>query len=185
MNGSCYTLEDKSLTLPDQCGVWIAPGAHIIGDVRLGEKVSVWFNAVIRGDNEPIQIGAGCNIQDLVMMHADPGFPLVLGPNCTIGHQATLHGCTIGESSLVGMGATILNGAQIGKNSLVGAGALVTEGKSFPDGSLIVGSPAKLKRALSPTEISSLKKSADRYVRKATVFSDVLHEITGDTLKYR
>ena len=122
---------------------WLAPDAHVIGRVRLAAGVGVWFGAVLRGDNEWISIGEGSNIQEGCVLHTDMGYPLTVGANCTIGHRAILHGCTIGENSLVGMGATVLNGARIGANSLVGANALVTEGKEFPDNSLIIGSPAK------------------------------------------
>ena len=122
---------------------WIAPDATLIGDVQVGRNAGFWFGVVIRGDNEPIVIGADTNVQEHTVMHTDPGFPLTIGEGCTIGHRAMLHGCTIGDNSLIGMGAIVLNGARIGKNSLVGAGALVTEGKEFPDNSLIVGSPAQ------------------------------------------
>ncbi|RZM19946.1 MAG: gamma carbonic anhydrase family protein, partial [Sphingomonas sp.] len=136
-----YAIEGKRPMLADD--VWVAPSADVIGDARLGEGASVWFGAVIRADNTPILVGARTNIQEGAMLHSDPGAPLTIGEGCTVGHHAILHGCTIGNNVLVGMGATILNNAVIGENCLIGANALVTEGKVFPAGSLIVGSPAK------------------------------------------
>ncbi len=153
---------------------WAAPGAHIIGDVRIGADVSVWFGAVIRADNEPIHVGARSNIQDLSVLHSDPGSPLTIGEGVTVGHRATLHGCTIGDNSLIGIGAIILNRARIGANSLIGAGALVTEGKVFPDGVLIMGAPARIVRELTPEQIEGLKRSADHYVANARRFSQDL-----------
>jgi carbonic anhydrase/acetyltransferase-like protein (isoleucine patch superfamily) len=153
--------EHRPLTLGSH---WLAPGAHVIGKVVLGTDVGVWFGAVLRGDNETISVGAGSNIQEGAMIHTDMGYPVTIGAGCTIGHHAIIHGCTIGNNSLVGMGATILNGARIGNNCLVGANALVTEGKQFPDGSLIVGSPARLVRPLDDDAIASLRKSAESYV---------------------
>lgn len=150
---------------------WVAPGAHVIGDVRLGDDVSVWFGAVIRGDNEPIRIGARSNIQDMSVLHSDPGSPLTIGEGVTIGHKVVLHGCTIGGNSLIGLGAAVLNRARIGANSLVGAGALVTEGKDFPDGVLIVGAPARVARELTPEQIEGLKRSAEHYVANARRFA--------------
>jgi carbonic anhydrase/acetyltransferase-like protein (isoleucine patch superfamily) len=149
---------------------WIAPGACVMGNVVLEAKTSVWFNAVIRGDNEQILIGEGTNIQDLAMLHTDISFPMSLGPNCTIGHSAILHGCTIGANSLIGMGATVLNGAQIGENCLIGANALVTEGKVIPDGSLVMGSPAKVVKALNPDAFAGLAGSALGYQANAARF---------------
>ncbi|WP_306132995.1 gamma carbonic anhydrase family protein [Roseivivax marinus] len=149
---------------------WIAPNAYVIGDVTLGRDVGVWFSATIRGDNEPIVIGDRTNIQEGAVLHSDPGSPLEVGSNVTIGHQAIVHGCTIGDNTLIGMGATILNGARIGRNSIVGANALVTEGKVFPDNSLIVGSPAKAVRTLDSETETQLKKSAEAYVGNMTRF---------------
>ncbi len=143
-----YALGTARPSLPEDGRSWIAPGAHVIGDVALGEDVGVWFNASIRGDRAPIRVGARTNVQEGAVLHADPGFPLTIGEGVTIGHRAIVHGCTVGDNSLIGMGAIVLNGARIGANCLVGAGALVTEGKSFPDGSLIVGSPARAVRQL-------------------------------------
>lgn len=159
-----YALREKAPTLPAADRFWIAPDAHVIGDVRLGVDVGIWFGAVVRGDNEPIDIGEGTNIQEGAMLHADPGFPLVIGAGCTIGHHAIVHGCTIGPNSLIGMGAAVLNGAKIGANSLVGAGAVVTEGKVFPDNSLIIGAPAKVARTLDDAAIERLRKAALDYV---------------------
>ncbi|RUM98658.1 gamma carbonic anhydrase family protein [Pseudaminobacter arsenicus] len=156
---------------------WIAPDATVIGNVRIGRNVGIWFGAVIRGDNDPIVIGADTNVQEYSVMHTDPGFPLTIGTGCTIGHRAMLHGCTIGDNSLIGMGAIVLNGAVIGRNCLVGAGALVTEGKTFPDNSLIVGSPAKVVRVLDENAVEGLRKSAAHYVKNAWRFKAGLSRI--------
>lgn len=153
---------------------WVAPSAQVIGRVHLEVGCSVWFGAVIRADNEPMHIGAGSNVQDGAVLHSDPGFPLHIGANVTVGHQAMLHGCTVGDGSLVGIGAVVLNGARIGKHCLVAAGALVTEGKSFPDGSLIVGSPAVVKRELSPEQIGALQESARHYRENARRYAETL-----------
>jgi carbonic anhydrase/acetyltransferase-like protein (isoleucine patch superfamily) len=150
---------------------WIADNAVVVGDVEIGEDVGIWFGAVLRGDNERIRIGRGTNLQEHCVCHTDMGFPLTVGEGCTIGHRATLHGCTIGNNSLVGMSATILNGAVIGDNCLVGAGALVTEGKTYPDNSLIVGSPAKAVRELDAAAIEGLRRSARHYVENARRFA--------------
>lgn len=165
-----YALDGISPQFDDRASNWIAPDATLIGRVRLGRNAGIWFGVVIRGDNDEISIGADSNVQELTVMHTDPGFPLVIGAGCTIGHKAMLHGCTIGDNSLIGMGAIVLNGARIGKNSLVGAGALVTEGKEFPDGSLIVGSPAKAVRQLDDAAIAGLRGSAAHYVANARRF---------------
>jgi carbonic anhydrase/acetyltransferase-like protein (isoleucine patch superfamily) len=162
-----YQLDAVSPELPANDATWIAPGAHVIGAVRLGVDTAVWFGAVIRGDNELIVIGDRTNIQDGAVLHTDIGSPLTIGSDCTIGHKAILHGCTIGNGTLIGMGATVLNNAKIGNNCLVGAGALVTEGKEFPDGSLIVGAPAKAVRALDEATIARLKMSAAGYVHNS------------------
>ncbi|CAN7334965.1 gamma carbonic anhydrase family protein [Neorhizobium sp. LjRoot104] len=159
-----YALGEFEPKTPGPDRFWLAPDATIIGKVELGEDVGIWFGSVLRGDNEPIVVGAGTNIQEGVMIHTDPRYPVTLGENCTIGHHAIIHGCRIGDNSLVGMGATILNGAKIGRNCLVGANALVTEGKEFPDNSLIVGSPAKVMRVLDDEAVEKLKQSAVRYV---------------------
>jgi len=146
---------------------WVADSAQVIGDVELAEGVSVWFGTVIRGDSESVRIGRNSNIQDASVLHADPGVPLDIGEGVSIGHQVMLHGCTIGDGTLIGIGAVVLNRARIGKNCLVGAGSLVTEGKEFPDGSMILGSPAKAVRQLSPEQIEGLKMIADHYVENA------------------
>lgn len=166
-----YALNDIRPTFEDETNLWIAADAVVIGDVRLGADVGIWFCAVLRGDNEPIVIGERSNVQEHAVMHTDPGFPLTVGKDCTIGHRAMLHGCTIGDNSLVGMGAIVLNGARIGKNCLVGAGALVTEGKEFPDNSLVVGSPARLVRSLDDAAIQGLHGSAEHYVANARRFA--------------
>ena len=161
-----YALDDVSPELPGSGRFWIAPDAHVIGRVRLREDVSVWFGSVLRGDNELIDLGPRTNIQEGSMLHTDPGYPMTIGADCTIGHHAILHGCTIGEGSLIGMGATVLNGAKIGKNSLVGANALVTEGKAFPDNSLIVGSPARAVAVSGRPSIRS-RTSPEAAIRSA------------------
>lgn len=166
-----YALDDHEPEFPPDGRCWIAPGAHVIGRVRLGEDVSVWFNAVLRGDTEDLEIRARCNIQDGAVLHADPGFPLLIEEDCTIGHGAIVHGCRIGRNSLVGMGATILNGARIGANSLVGANALVPEGKEFPENSLIVGAPARAVRSLDAAAAAALRKTSEHYVRNGRRYS--------------
>ncbi len=150
--------------------VFIAQGAIVVGDVTLSEKCGVWFNAVLRGDTDPLSFGVGTNVQDGVICHADPGFPLVVGANCTIGHRAILHGCQIGDRVLVGMGAIILNGAIIGENSVIGAGALITQNKIFPPNSMIIGAPAKVVREVSADEIAAIQFSAEGYQLKAQAF---------------
>jgi carbonic anhydrase/acetyltransferase-like protein (isoleucine patch superfamily) len=158
---------------------WIAPGTHVIGNTTIMANASVWFGTTIRGDNDPISVGAGSNIQENCVLHTDPGCPLTIGTNCTIGHKAMLHGCTIGDNSLVGMGATILNGAIIGKNCLIGAGALVTEDKVIPDGSLVMGAPGKVVRNLDDAAIMGLTQSALHYQQNAAKFRDGLKPL-GD-----
>jgi carbonic anhydrase/acetyltransferase-like protein (isoleucine patch superfamily) len=172
-----YALDGVTPELPADNRFWIAPGAQVIGKVRLGVDASVWFGVVLRGDNEEIFIGPGSNVQDNSVLHTDPGFPVWIGENCTIGHRAILHGCTIGDNSLIGMGATLLNGARIGRNCLVGANALVTEGKSFPDNSLIVGSPAKVLRELDESAAARLAESAVRYAANWRRYAKGLVEI--------
>jgi carbonic anhydrase/acetyltransferase-like protein (isoleucine patch superfamily) len=171
-----YALDDKRPKLPETGRYWIAPGAHVIGDVQIGQDVGVWFNAVIRGDNDHIAVGDRTNIQEGAMLHVDPGYPLTIGSDCTIGHHAIVHGCRIGNGTLVGMGATVLNGAKIGANCLIGANALVTEGKEFPDNSLIVGAPAKAIRVLDDAAIAGLRKSAESYVKNWQKFASSLSE---------
>ena len=169
-----YTLDGVAPELPDDGDVWVAPGARIIGRVVLRRGASVWFNAVLRGDNEPMVVGEGSNIQDGAVCHSDAGFPLTVGAGCTIGHMAILHGCTIGDGSLVGMGATVLNGAVVGRQALIGAGALVTEGKVIPDGVLAVGRPARPVRDLTPEEVAGLARSAAGYRANMQRFRDGL-----------
>lgn len=142
---------------------WIAPDANVIGKIVVEEGASIWFGSTLRGDNEVIHVGSGSNIQENSVLHTDMGFPLTIGKGCTIGHKAMLHGCTIGDNSLIGMGATVLNGAKIGKNCLIGANALITEGKEIPDGSLVMGAPGKVVRQLDDAAIESLRKSAIGY----------------------
>ncbi|NDY92956.1 gamma carbonic anhydrase family protein [Ideonella livida] len=171
-----YELDGVAPVVPDSA--WVAESAEVIGRVELGEDVSVWPGCLIRGDQpEPVRIGRGSNVQEATVMHSDAGVPLTIGEDVTIGHRATLHGCTIGDGSLIGIGAVVLNGARIGRHCLVGAGALVTEGKVFPDGVLIVGSPAVVKRELSPEQIERLKLSAQHYVANGQRFKTRLHRV--------
>jgi len=156
---------------------WVADSAEVMGNVVLAEDASVWFGTVVRGDCESIRIGAGSNVQDASVLHADVGQPLVVGDRVTVGHKVMLHGCTIGDESLIGIGAVVLNGARIGKNCLVGAGALVTEGKEFPDGSMILGSPARVVRQLSPEQIEGLRRSARHYMENARRFKAGLRKL--------
>ncbi|MEP9398306.1 gamma carbonic anhydrase family protein [Mesorhizobium sp. KR2-14] len=172
-----YAIDGTRPEFEDEQSSWIAPDATVIGSVGIGRDVGIWFGSVIRGDNERIEIGAGSNIQEHTVMHTDPGFPLTIGQGCTIGHRAILHGCSIGENSLIGMGAIVLNGAKIGRNCLVGAGALVTEGKEFPDNSLIVGSPAKVVRMLDDQAVERLRESATHYVENARRFKAGLQKL--------
>ena len=160
-----YELDGQKPDLPEEGRYWVAPSAAVIGRVRLKADCSVWFGAVLRGDTEWIELGERSQIQDNATLHTDMGFPLSIGADCVIGHNVVLHGCTIGERALVGMGAIILNGARIGAGSLVGAGALVTEGKSFPEKSLIVGSPARVLRTLDDAAAAAIAAGADFYVR--------------------
>jgi carbonic anhydrase/acetyltransferase-like protein (isoleucine patch superfamily) len=172
-----YALNGIRPHFHDEATNWIARDATIIGKVRLGRNVGIWFGAVLRGDQEEIVVGDDSNVQEHAVMHTDAGFPLTVGRGCTVGHRAILHGCTVGDNSLIGMGAVVLNGARIGANSLVGAGALVTEGKEFSDGSLIVGSPAKAVRTLDDEAIAMLKLSAAQYVENARRFRAGLEQI--------
>ena len=170
-----YEINDQAPLLGEDS--WIAPSADVIGDARLGQSVSIWFGAVVRADNTPIVIGDRTNIQEGAMLHSDAGSPLIVGADCTVGHHAILHGCTIGEGVLVGMGATILNDAVIGDNSLVGAGALVTEGKQFPPRSLILGSPARAVRSLGEDEVARLLESAADYAVKCRTYAEGLKRL--------
>ncbi len=160
-----YQLDDA---VPDlDPTAWVADSAQVIGNVRMGAGSSVWYGAVLRGDNELITLGKGTNVQENCVLHTDPGFPMNLGDGVTVGHQVMLHGCTVGEGSLIGIQAVVLNGARIGRNCLVGAGAIVTEGKEFPDNSLILGAPAKWVKEMSTEQIARLKAAAEHYVRNA------------------
>jgi carbonic anhydrase/acetyltransferase-like protein (isoleucine patch superfamily) len=170
-----YALNDTVPQLHEKA--WVADSATVIGNVRLHEEASVWYGAVVRGDNELITVGRGSNVQDGSVLHTDHGFPLTLGEGVTVGHQVTLHGCSIGDGSLVGIQAVVLNGARVGRNCLVGAGALVTEGKEFPDNSLIMGSPAKVVRELTPEQSQRLRQSAQNYIVNAARHRDGLRRI--------
>ena len=156
---------------------WVAPDANLIGKVVLEEAASVWFGTTIRADHEEIRVGRGSNVQENCVFHVDAGFPLTIGAGCTIGHKVMLHGCTIGDNSLIGMGATILNGAKIGKNCLIGAGALITENKEIPDGSLVMGVPGKIVRPLDDEAIESLRASARHYQENMRRFRSELREL--------
>lgn len=164
-----YTLGDHAPIL-EGSDHFIADGARVIGQVRLQSQSSVWFNCVLRGDSELIDVGEGSNVQDGSVLHADPGYPLTIGKNVTVGHKVMLHGCTIGDNSLVGIGSTILNGAVVSENCIVGANALITENKSFPAGSLIIGAPARVARELSDAEIASIPEAASHYIANAARF---------------
>jgi carbonic anhydrase/acetyltransferase-like protein (isoleucine patch superfamily) len=172
-----YELDGQAPELPDEGRYWVAPSASVIGRVRLRADCSVWFGAVLRGDNEWIELGERSQIQENCTLHTDMGFPLTIGPNCVIGHNVVLHGCTIGANALIGMGAIVLNGATIGAGSLVGAGALVTEGKSFPEKSLIVGSPARAIRTLDDGAAAAIAAGAEFYVRNYKRYRDGLKPI--------
>ena len=170
-----YQLDEHSPRLA--AGAWVADSAQVVGNVELAEDANVWFGAILRGDTELLKIGRGSNVQDASVLHADIGFPVTLGENVTVGHKVMLHGCTVGDGSLIGIQAVVLNGAKIGRHCLVGAGALVTEGKEFPDGSMIIGSPAKVVRQLTLEQIAGLQRSAEHYVANAKRFAAGLRKI--------
>ena len=170
-----YALADVSPKV--DATAWIAPDANVIGNVMLAAKSSVWFGCTLRGDGELISVGTGSNVQENCVFHTDDGYPLTIGENCTIGHKVMLHGCTIGDNSLIGMGATVLNGAKIGKNCLIGAGALITENKVIPDGSLVMGAPGKVVRELDAAAIKGLTLSAEHYQQNAARFARDLKAI--------
>ena len=170
-----YQLDALTPDIADSA--WVADNAQVIGDVHIAADSSVWFSSVVRGDTATIRIGEGTNIQDGSVLHADVGIPLTIGKHVTVGHMVQLHGCTIGDESLIGIGAIVLNGAKIGKNCLVGAGSLVTEGKEFPDGSMILGSPAKVVRELTPEQIEGLRRSAQHYVNNKNRFKAGLKKL--------
>ena len=169
-----YSLDDVAPFLAESGDVWVAPDANVIGNVVLRSSSSVWFGATLRGDNEVIDVGAGSNIQENCVLHTDMGYPMTIGENCTIGHKAMLHGCTIGDGTLIGMGATVLNGAKIGRGCLIGAGALITEGKEIPDGSMVVGAPGKVIRSLDEAAQERLLTSAHMYQANAFRFKNGL-----------
>lgn len=170
-----YQLDDQTPDVADSA--WVADNAQVMGAVKIAADASVWFGVTVRGDTETIEIGEGSNIQDGSVMHADHGKPIKVGKHVTVGHMVMLHGCTIGDESLIGIGAVVLNGAVIGKGCLVGAGSLVTEGKVFPDGSMILGSPAKVVRQLSPEQLEGLRMSARHYVHNAQRFRTGLKKL--------
>ena len=170
-----YQLDEHSPRLAP--GAWVADSAQVIGNVELAEDASVWFGAILRGDTEVLRIGRGSNVQDGSLIHADIGFPVTVGENVTVGHHVVLHGCTIGDGSLIGIGAVVLNGARIGRGCLVGAGALVTEGKEFPDGSMIIGSPARAVRQVTPEQTEAMRKTAQFYIENVQRFRSGLREI--------
>ncbi len=166
-----YALDDKTVATPADGRFWVADNAVVLGDVTLGDDVSIWFNVVIRGDNEPMRIGARTNIQDGSVLHSDPGYPLTVGEDCTIGHMVMLHGCSIGAGSLIGIGAIVLNGARIGEGCLIGAGSLIPEGKEIPAGSVVFGSPGKIVRQMTDADKHRIKRGATHYVENARKFA--------------
>jgi len=173
-----FSLDGVAPRIDPQVG-WIAPSAVLVGDVSVGAEAGIWFGVVARGDLEPIRIGARSNVQENCVLHTDLGFPLVIGDNVTVGHGAILHGCAIGDNTLIGMGATVLTGARIGRNCLVGANALITEGKEIPDNSVVLGAPGKVVRQVDEAGVAALAASADRYVHNARRFAAGLVEITA------
>ena len=173
-----YSLAGIAPQTPDDDDFYVAPGAHVIGNVALAAGSSVWFGAVLRGDNELISLGKGSNIQENSVLHTDEGFPLTIGENCTIGHKAMLHGCTIGDGALIGMGATVLNGAVIGEGSLVGAGALVAENKVIPPGVLVLGAPGRVVRDLKPAHLANMQAAAAHYQERMRQYKTDLVALT-------
>jgi carbonic anhydrase/acetyltransferase-like protein (isoleucine patch superfamily) len=174
-----YALGDLTPELPAPGRYWVAPDAQVIGRVRIGDEVGIWFGAVLRSETEWIEIGARSNVQDGAVCHTDPGCPVLVGEGCTVGHRAILHGCVVGPNTLIGMGATVLNRARIGANCLVGANALITEGREFPDNALILGSPAKVVRMLDENAIAGLRLSAEAYVARWRTYDTALKVIAG------
>ena len=172
-----YELDGQAPDFPGEGNYWVAETATLIGRVRLKKDASVWFGSVLRGDNEWIELGEGSQIQDNATLHTDPGFPLTIGANCVIGHNVILHGCAVGDESLIGMGAIMLNGAKVGRNCLVGAGAMITEGKDFPDNSLVVGAPARVIRTLDDKAAKMIRAGADIYVRRWQQYAKGLKRI--------
>lgn len=167
-----YELEGRPVDLPEKGSYWVADNAVLLGKVKLHPNASIWFGSTLRGDNELIEIGESTNIQDGCVLHTDMGYPLTVGPGCTIGHMVMLHGCTIGKNTLVGIGATIMNGARIGENCLIGAHALIPEGKEIPDNSLVIGTPGKVVRQLSGEEIEGLTKASEHYIKQWKRYAD-------------
>lgn len=174
-----YALDGIAPEVPENGDYWVAPGAHVIGRVTLAEGVGIWFGCTLRGDTEPVSVGQGTNIQENTVVHTDPGYPAIIGANCTIGHKAMIHGCVIGDGTLIGMGATVLSGAKIGKGCLIGAGALVTEGKEIPDGSLVMGMPAKVVRTLDSDAQSRILGSAEVYLKRMRQYRKGLVALEG------
>ncbi|MBJ7484161.1 gamma carbonic anhydrase family protein [Brevundimonas sp.] len=172
-----YALGDKKPQVPPAGEYWIAPNAVVLGDVILESGVSIWFNAVLRGDTDTLSVGENSNIQDGSILHADEGVPLLIGRDVTVGHKAMLHGCTVGDNSLIGIGAVVLNGAVIGKNCLIGANSLIPEGKVIPDGSLVMGQPGKVVRELTEAQIAGITMSAAHYVQNWKLFAANLREL--------
>jgi carbonic anhydrase/acetyltransferase-like protein (isoleucine patch superfamily) len=173
-----FSLAETAPVLPPQGEYWIAPGAVLIGNVRLRREASIWFGTVLRADDDIIEIGERSNVQDGCVLHVDPGFPLTIGEDCTIGHKVMLHGCTIGEGTLIGINSVILNGARIGRGSLIGANTLIAEGKEIPDGVLVVGSPGKIVRELKPEERQRLLGIASGYVERSRLYRQELKPLT-------
>jgi carbonic anhydrase/acetyltransferase-like protein (isoleucine patch superfamily) len=173
-----YALDGVAPRIDPDIG-WIAPTAVLTGDIVVGPEVGIWFGVVARGDIETITIGARTNVQENCVLHTDAGYPLTIGTNCTIGHAAIVHGCSIGDNTLIGMGATVLNGARIGKNCLIGANALITEGKEIPDNSMVVGAPGKVIRQIDDAGVTALAASADRYVKNARRYAAGLVDVTA------
>jgi carbonic anhydrase/acetyltransferase-like protein (isoleucine patch superfamily) len=172
-----YELDGQAPEFPGEGQYYVADSAVLIGRVRLKPETSVWFGAVLRGDNEWIELGEGSQIQDNCTLHTDPGFPMVIGKDCVIGHNVILHGCTIGDNSLVGMGAIMLNGSKVGRNCIVGAGAVITEGKTFPDNSLIVGAPGRVVRTLDEKAAEAIRKGAAHYVKRSKQYAKGLKRV--------
>ena len=174
-----YTLDDMQVEVPEKGAYWVAPNAIVIGNVKLGPLASVWFGAVVRGDNDLIDIGARTNIQDGSVLHTDQGFPMKIGEGCTVGHMVMLHGCTIGSNTLIGIGATVLNGAQIGANCIIGAHSLIPEGKKIPDNSLVMGTPGRVMREVSAKEAGQLKELSRHYVANLSRYNAGFAPQTG------
>ena len=172
-----YELDGQGPDLPSDGNYYIADTAVVIGKVRLLQSASVWFGAVLRGDNEWIEVGERSNVQDNCTLHTDPGFPLVIGANCTVGHNVILHGCTIGDGTLIGMHSTVMNGARIGRGAVVGAGSVITEGKAFPEYSLVIGAPARVIRSLSPEQAAAMGRAAKSYQIRGPQFRKGLKKI--------